>query len=330
MNRNTLRHWLSLLLRVGITAVLLWYVFGKVDFEALRGRALDFSLGLIAIAVLILGAQVLAGAIRWRKVIHGIHGRLPFATVFQLMFVGMFFNQALPSAIGGDAMRVWHVYRYGLPLRAAFNSVLLDRVIAMAALLLVMLAGLPWLFRLVDSRGIRLAVIIAAVLMAAGLLALYLLKFLPAALTRWRIIRALQNLSKDLHALIAAPGIVFPVVALSLLLHVMTTLVIYAIARSLGLGIGVVECLVLVPPVILLTILPISLAGWGVRELGMISALGYAGISSSDALLISITFGVLIVLVSLPGGWLWLTKKYHQPHAELSYSDVAAGKAPDA
>ncbi len=330
MNRNTLRHWVSLLLRVGITAVLLWYVFGKVDFEALRGRALDFSPGLIAIAVSILGAQVLAGAIRWRKVIHGIHGRLPFATVFQLMFVGMFFNQALPSAIGGDAMRVWHVYRYGLPLRAAFNSVLLDRVIAMAALLLVMLAGLPWLFQLVTSSGIRMAVVIAAVLMAVGLLVLYLFKFLPAALTRWRILRALQNLSKDLHALVVAPGVIFHVVALSLLLHVMTSLVIYDIARSLGLGIGVVECLVLVPPVILLTILPISLAGWGVRELGMISALGYAGISSADALLISITFGVLIVLVSLPGGWLWLVKKYHQPQTELSYSDATAGKAPDA
>lgn len=330
MNRSALRHWLSLLLRVGITAVLLWYVFGKVDFGALRGRALDFSSGLIAIAALILGAQVLAGTVRWRHVIRGIHDRLPFTTVFQLMFVGMFFNQALPSAIGGDAMRVWHVYRYGLPLRAAFNSVLLDRVIAMAALLLVMLAGLPWLFQLVDSRGIRLAVVIAAALMAAGLLVLYLFRFLPAALTRWRILRALQNLSKDMHALVAAPGVFFPVVTLSLLLHIMTSLVIYAIARSLGLGIGVVECLVLVPPVILLTILPISLAGWGVRELGMISALGYAGISSSDALLISITFGVLIVLVSLPGGWLWLTRKYHRPRVELSYSDAAIGKAPDA
>ncbi len=330
MNRSALRHGLSLLLRVGITVALLWYVFGKVDFEALRGRALDFSPALIAVAVLILGGQVLVGTVRWRKVIYGIHGRLPFTTVFQLMFVGMFFNQALPSAIGGDAMRVWHVYRYGLPLRAAFNSVLLDRVIAMAALLLVMLAGLPWLFQWVTSSGIRLAVVIAAVLMAAGLLVLYLLKLLPAALTRWRILRALQNLSRDLRALIAAPGVVFPVIALSLLLHVMTSLIIYAIARSLGLGIGVVECLVLVPPVILLTILPISLAGWGVRELGMISALGYAGISSSDALLISITFGVLIVLISLPGGWLWLTKKFHQPHTKLSYSDVAAGKAPDA
>lgn len=330
MNRSALRHGSSLLLRIGITVVLLWYVFGKVDFEALRGRTLDFAPTLIAIAVSILGAQVLIGALRWRRVIHGIHGRLPFATVFQLMFVGMFFNQALPSAIGGDAMRVWHVYRYGLPLRAAFNSVLLDRVIAMAALLLVMLAGLPWLFQLVTSSGIRMAVVIAAVLMAVGLFVLYLLKFLPAALARWRLMRALQNLSKDLHALVVAPGVVFPVIALSLLLHVMTSLVIYAIARSLGLGIGVVECLVLVPPVILLTILPISLAGWGVRELGMISALGYAGISSADALLISITFGVLIVLVSLPGGWLWLTKKYHQPNAELSYSDVAAGKTPNA
>src|SRR3989338_468279 len=170
--------WWSRAARIAITAVLLWYVFGKVDFAALRTRILDFSPALLLLAILIRSAQVLVGAARWGVVIRAIHAPVRFVTVLQLMFVGMFFNQTLPSAIGGDALRVWHLYRYGLPLRAAFNSVLLDRVIAMAALVLVMLASLPWLNQLVGDKGVRLAVYLAILAMVGGLLVLYAIRFL--------------------------------------------------------------------------------------------------------------------------------------------------------
>ena len=320
-----LRQWLMQVARFAITAALLWYVFSKVDFASLGTRILDFSPALLLLVVVVLLAQVLVAAARWLVVIRTIHGPIQFGTVLQLMFIGAFFNQTLPSAIGGDALRVWYIYRHGLPLRAAFNSVLLDRIIAMAALLVLMAASLPWLFRLIDTATIRLAVVAAIVLMTTALLVLYGVKYLPAFLFRWRLVRAVQNLSQDLHTIAVAPQSAFRALTLSLLLHGMTSLAVFLIARSLALDIGVLTCLVLVPPVILLTILPISMAGWGVRELGMISALGYAGVASADALLISITLGVLIVLLSLPGGWIWLAKKYHAPRAEISFSEAAAG-----
>lgn len=322
MSRIRLRQWLSLAVRFAITAVLLWYVFSKADFAALRTRILDFSPAALLLAAVVLSVQVLAAAARWRVVIRTIHGPIRFGTVLQLVFIGMFFNQTLPSAIGGDALRVWHIYRHGLPLRAAFNSVLLDRIIAMAALLVLMAASLPWLFRLIDTATVRLAVVAAIALMATGLLVLYGVKYLPAFLSRWRLVRAVRNLSADLHTIVVSPRSAFQVLTLSLLLHGMTSLAVFLIARGLALDIGVLTCLVLVPPVILLTILPISMAGWGVRELGMISALGYAGVASADALLISITLGVSIVLLSLPGGWIWLAKKYHAPRAEISFSEA--------
>ena len=132
--------------RFAITVALLWYVFSKVDFASLGARILDFSPALLLLVVVVLLAQVLVAAARWLVVIRTIHGPIQFGTVLQLMFIGAFFNQTLPSAIGGDALRVWYIYRHGLPLRAAFNSVLLDRIIAMAALLVLMAASLPWLF----------------------------------------------------------------------------------------------------------------------------------------------------------------------------------------
>lgn len=326
MSGVRLRQWLSSVVRFAITAVLLWYVLNKVDFASLGARILDFSPLLLLLVIVVLLVQVLLGAVRWLVVIRTIQGPIRFSTVLQLMFVGMFFNQTLPSAIGGDALRVWYIYRNGLPLRAAFNSVLLDRIIAMAALLVLMAACLPWLFRLVETETLRLAVMSAIVLMAMGLLVLYSMKYLPAFLSRWRLARAIQNLSQDLHAIAVTPGGAFPTLMLSLLLHGMTSLVVFILARSLSLEINFLDCLVLVPPVILLTILPISMAGWGVRELAMISALGYAGVASADALLISLTLGILIIVLSLPGGWIWLIKKYHAPASQVSFREAASSE----
>jgi len=326
MSASPLRQGLSLAARIVVTVLLLWYVFGKVDFTALAARARDFSFVMLLLTVPLLLMQIVLAALRWGTVIRAIYAPAGFNTVLPLMYVGIFFNQVLPSAIGGDAVRVWHIYRQGLSLRAAFNSVLLDRLVAMAALLAVMLSTLFWFYRLVDDGRVRLAVNAAIGLLAAGLVLLYLFKSLPEAFDRWRPTRALCNLSRDLYALVVSPGAMRRALSLSVLLHVLTAFVVYVIARSLSLPLGVLDCLALVPPVILLTVLPISLAGWGVRELGMIAALGYAGIAATDALLISITYGVLALLVSLPGGWFWLAKKYHQPRASLSFSE-AVGKS---
>jgi hypothetical protein len=55
-----------------------------------------------------------------------------------------------------------------------------------------------------------------------------------------------------------------------------------------------------------MSMLPVSVAGWGVRELAMVSAFGYVGVPDADALLMSLCFGLLILTISLPGGLLWL------------------------
>src|SRR5690606_4783819 len=86
--------------------------------------------------------------------------------------------------------------------------------------------------------------------------------------------------------------------------------------------------LILVPPVMLVSMVPISIAGWGVREGAMITAFGLVGLDTADALALSIVFGVIVSLVGAPGGAIWaLTRPKRAPEAVTPAAGPPAGGA---
>ena len=310
----SLKRWILVSLKIVVSATLLGYLFSKVDFEQVRVSLEKVSYWYLFLAAAVLFLQAAAGAVRWSMVIKIISSRVRLRVALQIMFIGLFFNQTLPSSIGGDAMRIWRVRHHGFPLRTAINSVLLDRLIALVALALFMLISYPVLHQLVESSLLRLAVVIAALVLIVGFAMLYYFRKIPRRFYGWRITEEIRHISAEARQITRAPRRAIEIVILSIVMHAMTGTAIYEVARGLGLSIGLLECVVLTPPISLVTVLPISMAGWGIREAGMVTALAFAGIAAHDALIVSILFGLLLMLISIPGGIFWLyTHRYPQP-----------------
>ena len=100
---------------------------------------------------------------------------------------------------------------------------------------------------------------------------------------------------------------------------------IYTLARSLDIGISLLDCMILMPPVILLSLLPVSIGGWGVRESVMVFVLGLIGIASEQALLLSVLLGLAGMAISLPGWILWMTSPLDiKPDSELRMRTASA------
>ena len=99
----------------------------------------------------------------------------------------------------------------------------------------------------------------------------------------------------------------------SIAINLLNIVIFFAIANSLNIALGLFNCLVLLPPVFFMSMLPISISGWGVREGTAILALGLVGIPASQALAISVTFGLGLMLISLPGGALWIMSRRRRP-----------------
>jgi uncharacterized membrane protein YbhN (UPF0104 family) len=104
----------------------------------------------------------------------------------------------------------------------------------------------------------------------------------------------------------AVLGIVF---ALAATTHLLNVLVFWMLGQSLGLTVAFDQWFIVVPTVLLISMLPISIGGWGVREGAMVVALRGFGIPTEEALLPSILFGLCAVTATLPGAIFWISTR---------------------
>jgi len=118
--------------------------------------------------------------------------------------------------------------------------------------------------------------------------------------------RGLAGLSTGLNDLILQLRLGLPVFGLSIFGHLLMVAASFVLAQGLGLSVTFVDCLVLVPGVMLLAAAPISIAGWGVREAVMVAAMSLLGVPDDGSTSLSLVFGALIAGIGLVGGILWL------------------------
>lgn len=284
-------------LSLGLMAVLLLSADWAMITERLRGALLvPFALALI-----VLSAAIPAVAWRWGLVSRRLGTPLSFPLALRLTYIGLFFGQILPGTVGGDAARGWLAYRAGLPLGAVASSIFLDRVMGLIGLSVLVVGAMAW-FVGVASAGMAwlpAAVIVALVAGLALLLALDRLP-LPAALRRGRALAALGLIPRIRHILWSRAAAA--ALAVSVAVHLATVLAVSLLAYGLNLPVGLFNCLLVVPIAVLMSTLPISLGGWGVRDGAMVAGFGLLGVGASEALLLSVLFGVILMLAAMPGG----------------------------
>jgi hypothetical protein len=96
------------------------------------------------------------------------------------------------------------------------------------------------------------------------------------------------------------------IAALSIAIHLLTVIAAWSAARAAAASFDFTDALLLVLPVILVATIPISIAGWGVRESTMVAAFAYSGLAEADGLIVSILFGAATFAVGIVGGIIWI------------------------
>ena len=297
------------LLKAAVSVALIWFLMQEIDFDEMRARVLAASPALLALSAFFYLVQVGWATGRWEAVLNALEAPLGWMRVFRFTFIGAFFNQTLPTSVGGDAVKMILANREGVRLTTSLNSVLLERVVTAVTLVPVVLVTLPFLLPRVDYDT-GLWIIGGLALMTAGafvgLTVLMLLDRLPINFGRWRVLQAMSILSRDTRTLFLVPANLWRVFIWGVICHINLTIVAYVIALALKAEVSFVDSLALVPPVLMVTILPISIAGWGVREGAMVAAFAMIGVPAETSLTLSILFGLVGIVTALPGGGIWI------------------------
>ncbi len=295
------------ILKLGLSGLLIWFLLDSVDADAVLERVQGMDMGIAAVGLTLLIVQVGVTMVRWQIALRGIDGWLNHSDAFRYIYMGIFFSQTLPSSVGGDAVRMYKGYKRGLTLSQSINGVMLDRVATVLALAFLVAVMTPFIWSRTGDMALVLPFLAIALGGVAGLCLLMLLDRLPAALQKWRVVRGLGQLATDTRRLFLTPRYSLPLLLVSVIGHINVSAAVYFFAKAMGLhGIGLADCIALFPPVLLLTTIPISVAGWGVREAAMVAAFAFIGVADADAFSLSLIFGVAVVVSSLPGGLIFL------------------------
>ncbi len=306
---------LAFALKLGVTAGLFyWFVLPGIDFETAADKMSRLSPGLLLVAgALIFVQNAVMVAWRWERVVAAIDRALPPWRLLKATIITLFFNQVLPSTIGGDGMRVWFLRGMGRPIGLAFRSVLIDRLIGFLGLLLLGFVGSLYLMARFADAG---PVWVIALVSFGGLVFIGLAPVIVRALAWLPFERARQlfeALAREVNLMARDRRRLALLVGVSILGQFMLAGAVYCLALDLEVSVDLLGVAAVVPGVMVASSVPISIAGWGVREASMVVGLGLLGVSQGDAAIISIGFGVLVLVVGLFGGLVWVIRGSPKP-----------------
>ena len=305
---------LGLVLKAGVSVALLALLFSHVDRAQMAAALRGASLPLILMCLPLYAVGQTLSTWRWQILLRAEAIRVPLRRLLALYLEGMFFSLCLPTAVGGDVVRgyrIWHLTRAG---EGALASILVERVTGFVAMIGIAAVATAAAFAsgtLEDPRiGLFVAAVGAALAAAIVLIgspwALRLAERLAGGRAAGRIFQAVRRFGEAVQRYRGHRAAVGAALGISLAFQTLLVLLVFLVAAALHLPVAFGQFLIFVPILNVLSMLPISLGGLGVREGGAVILLGKVGVEPAGALTLSLLWFAIVAVASLPGGIIFL------------------------
>ncbi len=319
---------LSFLLRFGFSAGLLWLLFRKIDMIKTTETLKTANIPLIAAAGVIFILLNFILLWRWLVFIRALGITAPLLNVVRYFFVGLFGNLFLPSAIGGDLIKILGLCRDHPSQRPkVVASVLLDRLSGYAGLVIVATVAFTFGFWLINDLMLAMFIFGLAIIWIGMMTVLFNERIYSFGCRIFgpfpKIKNAVMQMHYDIALLKNKIQTLLKAVGLSCLTQVTFALIFSMVAHALHQPIDIVYFLIFVPLICVAASFP-SIGGLGVREFGTVYLLGKIGIDSGIAMSISLISFLYMVCVGLLGGLIYVLTlsagriQHHQPDPSIS------------
>jgi uncharacterized protein (TIRG00374 family) len=299
---------------LAVTGLGLWYILARTDLREAARILGDAQLADAGAALALMVVTVLPMAWRWQLLLRarGIDDRLPWLT--RAYLTSYTAGQILPTAVGGDALRIYETTRRH-PGKAGVvaGSVLLERLLGAAATLVLAAVGFLLALGRYDVGAylwVEAAFVVGTVVLGVLLFARSarpLLRRAVPATAFLHVERPLRAVYEGIHAYRRHPRLLAGVTAITLATQALRILPIWLAGTAVGVDLSPRPYYVMGPLLFLVLMVPFTINGLAVRESFFVSFLGLLGVSAEAALATGFLFFLVNVALSLPGavilGW---------------------------
>ena len=294
--------------KLTVTGFCFWYLARNIDFHEFIGAARTLDARWTAIATLLLMLEIPLVAVRWCKIVDVLghdRDRVKRVPMIAITAIANFFAQLVPN-IAADTIRAWMLAQHDYSWRRGLVSVMIDRGVGVGSLIAVGFVVMLFPSSLTALGGQRtLALEFFGTLLMATAGFVVLAPIFAPLLERWRYTAWAGKLAHLTHHVLLGDRAGISILSIALGVHLMSISAIWLLAQASGLALPLVDAAVLFTVMVAIALIPVSIGGWGVRELAVTSLLGSHGVPFEQALFFSLSFGAIVLVAALPGAVIW-------------------------
>ena len=302
------------LLRILVTVGLFFVLFKLIPYKDLKEQIANANLIIIGFAFLQFFLLYFLGALRWQMILRASGIFIKYKDTFYLLICGLFFNLFCPSVVAADVFRASMITGASTGNNHSgtktASTVILDRISGFVGLFLV--SGLAVLLApsIVKEPEVLLSLAVLFVILI-GLCGFILSKrvakfciFFVSFIPKFKIL--LLKLSGELLLFRRNPLLFLKTVIVSIFIHFGVVVTYFICSKAFGMEVSLVYFSIVVPVVLVLSVLPISIAGLGTRDVGSVYFLTRVGVAKASALGLSLVNFVFFILSGIIGGILYV------------------------
>lgn len=300
--------WLRILFSLALLAV----VCASIDWKEETALLHDVAWEWVIAATLPHLFNRLISATKWQILLRAKGLSYSYGELLSIIWVSNFFGHFLPSAVGGDSLRMWQVARRSTRAPDAVSTVFVERLTGVISLAGLAIVGGVWSWARWGKHLVFVALLApsAALLVILGLLwtapGERLLEWLLSHFHKLPGHAFLTKATEAVHSFRGYPGAMLQALVISGIIQLNRVFSVYCLARALGLTLFFGEAMVVVPAALFIAMLPLSMGGLGLHEGAFIVFLGLVGVTRNAAFAISLLSRIVTLSSNLPGAVLFL------------------------
>ncbi len=301
--------------KVGITALLFVYIFRKTDFQQFGATLRNARLDILIAGFLVLWICHYICIFRWRMLMRPLMPVPSMGSLFGIYCIGLFFNLTFPTLVGGDVVKMYYAGKPSKSFAQSFAATFLDRDAGMLAMMVIACVAIVVYPVIVPRVPVTFIIWSAFAVFVTGNVAIFAPRFhqlLTRALLRLRLsgsAKKVDTISNAFQAMAKHKSVLVGSLVISLINQLMVISVTWIMALGLRIHVSVWYFMIFVPVITLISMIPVSLNGMGLREYAFMSLFGAIGVPHASCVALGLLSSIVIILSSLPGGVVYVFYK---------------------